>query len=180
VGLIGVDRSGRIAWFNDVGARILGLSSGPVPDLVMPLADQAFALPLDRLASLPSSGAAALPLPNGLTVWARAEMRARDGRRDLHPSAPHIPAEAAGQAPVQAVMAVEHPAVTAAAPEATSAPALALTDRTLRDINDALIQQVLRQCGGNVSAAARRLKVSRGWIYRRMKDGGFDESVQPA
>jgi sigma-54 dependent transcriptional regulator, acetoin dehydrogenase operon transcriptional activator AcoR len=182
VGLIGVDRSGRVAWFNDVGARILGLSSSPVPDLMQPLAEQAFALPLDRLASLPSAGAAALPLPNGLTVWARAEMRARDGRRDLHPLVPHIPAD-------PAVMPVVAPVVVpglhevkdvepATPPAVAAAPALALRDGTLRDINDALIQQVLRQCGGNVSAAARRLKVSRGWIYRRMKDGAFDTGVE--
>lgn len=32
----------------------------------------------------------------------------------------------------------------------------------------ALLQQTLSQCGGNVSEAARRLKVSRGLIYRRL------------
>ncbi|RZS57802.1 helix-turn-helix domain-containing protein [Sphaerotilus mobilis] len=167
VGLIGVDRSGRVAWFNDVGARILGLSSGPVPDLVMPLAEHAFALSLDRLASLPSSGAAPLPLPNGLTVWARADMTARDGRRELHAAVPPVVTEEVMPAMQVSAAAVEPVACQEGG--ALAAP-LDLADRSLRDLNDELIQQVLRECGGNLSAAARRLKVSRGWIYRRLKD----------
>jgi sigma-54 dependent transcriptional regulator, acetoin dehydrogenase operon transcriptional activator AcoR len=190
VGLIGVDRSGRVAWFNDVGARILGLSSSPMLDRVLPMAEHAFALSLDRLAALPSTGEAVLPLPNGLTVWARAEMRARDGRRELHPVGPHLAAEGGTWTPVDAAAlpppasGVAHAASDAAANVGADAAATevappTVVDRTLRDCNDELIQQVLRQCSGNVSAAARRLNVSRGWIYRRVKDASIQVASDP-
>ena len=38
---------------------------------------------------------------------------------------------------------------------------------SLRDADVDLIARTLKECGGNVSAAARKLRVSRGLIYRR-------------
>jgi transcriptional regulator of acetoin/glycerol metabolism len=41
---------------------------------------------------------------------------------------------------------------------------------TLRDADVDLIARMLADCKGNVSEAARKLKVSRGLIYRHMKN----------
>jgi transcriptional regulator of acetoin/glycerol metabolism len=101
-----------------------------------------------RLASLPRSGAATLRLPNGLKVWARSEMRAPDGHRGL----------------VQAAR-VDRP--QAALPSGTA-------PTTLRESNRDLIERTLQECGGNVSKTARKLGVSRGVIYRRLR--GDEES----
>jgi sigma-54 dependent transcriptional regulator, acetoin dehydrogenase operon transcriptional activator AcoR len=40
----------------------------------------------------------------------------------------------------------------------------------LRESDLDLIQKTLRACGGNVSHAAKRLGVSRGLIYRRLRE----------
>jgi transcriptional regulator of acetoin/glycerol metabolism len=40
---------------------------------------------------------------------------------------------------------------------------------TFRTANRQLILETLKDCGGNVSHAARRLGVSRGLIYRHVK-----------
>jgi transcriptional regulator of acetoin/glycerol metabolism len=39
----------------------------------------------------------------------------------------------------------------------------------LRASNRELIERTLQECGGNVSKAARKLGVSRGVIYRRLR-----------
>lgn len=142
VGVVGIDGAGRLAWCNGVASRLLGLpplESRAAP----PWAEQVLGVGIARLASLPRTGAAPLMLPNGLMVWARSEMRAPDGRRDLVPAAHADGPEAAllpGQAPA-----------------------------TLRESNRDLIERTLQECAGNVSEAARKLGVSRGVIYRRRR-----------
>jgi transcriptional regulator of acetoin/glycerol metabolism len=83
VGIVGIDGAGRVAWCNGVATRLLGLP--PIEPNVRgaPLAEVVLGAGIARLASLPRDGAAALKLPNGLVVWARAEMRAADGRRNF-------------------------------------------------------------------------------------------------
>jgi sigma-54 dependent transcriptional regulator, acetoin dehydrogenase operon transcriptional activator AcoR len=145
VGLVGVDGAGRLAWCNGVAQRLLG-----VPPLEpLPSAEVALGIGVARLASLPRSGAA-LRLPNGLKVWARAEMHAPDGHRNL----------------VQLAI-VDGLASTAAVPQGAAQPAAAST--TLRESSRGLIEQTLQRCGRNVSKAARELGVSRGVIYRRLR-----------
>ena len=132
VGLIGIDVGGRIAWENGVARSLLGGRAG--------------------------GGAAPLALPNGLQVWARAEMRAPDGRRGLVAGA-SLPA-----------VAPEPPVV----PEPTAEPmeepvADPRAAKRLRESDLDLIRTTLQACGGNVSDAAKQLGVSRGLIYRRLR-----------
>ena len=89
-----------------------------------------------------------LRLPNGLTVWLAARMQARDGAgsavfRGLAPQPHALPPPAANGGP----------------------PATA----TLRDTDRHLIERTVAGCGGNVSKAARTLGVSRGLVYRHLK-----------
>ena len=51
-----------------------------------------------------------------------------------------------------------------AASRRTAAPA-----GGLRDLTDAMIRQVVADCGGRIGAAARRLGINRTTIYRRLK-----------
>jgi len=66
-------------------------------------------------------------------------------------------------------IAADTPSALIGAP--TSAPA----NNSLQDVATAAIAAALSQYGGNVSAAARALGVSRSTIYRRMPPGGPDE-----
>ena len=47
-----------------------------------------------------------------------------------------------------------------------------LSSPSLNEANRRLIEQTLAQCQGNVSRAARRLGVSRGLLYRRLREWG--------
>lgn len=161
VGLLGIDVDGRLAWKSGVAQRLLGedqpqVASGP------PSLEAGFGLDWSQLAALPSIGAAPLTLPNGLCVWARAEMRARDGRRNLFPTAPPMAAPSA-TAPASEPLPTED--TKEASPETSNAAA---TPR-LRESDLDLIRRTLQACGGNVSDAASKLGVSRGLIYRRLR-----------
>ena len=149
VGVVGIDGAGRLAWCNGVASRLLGLPAAEQRAASLP-AEQVLGASVARLASLPGAGAAALRLPNGLTVWARAEMRAPDGHRGL----------------VQAAR------VDAPEPALSSG----MSPTTLRESNRDLIERTLQECSGNVSKAARKLGVSRGVIYRRLR--GDEESAE--
>jgi sigma-54 dependent transcriptional regulator, acetoin dehydrogenase operon transcriptional activator AcoR len=175
VGLIGVGVDGRQAWENGVAQSLLGAGRGhELNPAEMPASR--LGLAWAQLAALPAVGAVPLTLPNGLLVWARAEMRARDGRRGLVPGA-RPPAVAPADKP--ALVAHEEPAATPApASVAMVNPRVTVGDSPedstvatprLRESDLDLIQRTLLACGGNVSDAAARLGVSRGLIYRRLR-----------
>jgi transcriptional regulator of acetoin/glycerol metabolism len=175
VGLVGIDSSGRLAWRNGAASKLLGLAAFEMQsqDVELTLGNT-FA----QLASLPESGAAPLRFPNGLLVWARAEMCARDGRRklikahavdasvdasvdtsvELHRSAPVSPSTA--NAPLEPL---------SLSPIDDQVPDAALAKASLRELDLDVIDRALDECGGNVSAVAKKLAVSRGLIYRRLK-----------
>jgi transcriptional regulator of acetoin/glycerol metabolism len=145
VGLVGIDTTGLLSWTNGVAKRLLGTTTAPPEGSPPRAAEEVFGIGLSGLASLPRTGAAPLRLPNGLSVWARCEMRARDGRQGLL-------AATAGDA---------RPADVAAVSKREAPASLRVADRDH-------IVRTLHACGGNVSAAAKRLGVSRGLIYRRL------------
>jgi sigma-54 dependent transcriptional regulator, acetoin dehydrogenase operon transcriptional activator AcoR len=176
VGLIGVGVDGRQAWENGVAQSLLGAGRSHEFNPAQMQASR-LGLAWAQLAALPDVGAAPLTLPNGLLVWARAEMRARDGRRGLIPAAqPSAVAAADKPAPVTDEKAAAPPAQAPSAamvetPVNTEAPPAVSLDATprLRESDLDLIQRTLLACGGNVSDAAARLGVSRGLIYRRLR-----------
>jgi transcriptional regulator of acetoin/glycerol metabolism len=104
------------------------------------------------LASIRGEPHSLLRLPNGLQVHVRCELQARDGHRHLF---------AVGKSAPE-VLPMSAPEETAASPAVEP-----LEPASLRDADGDLIAKTLKECGGNVSAAARKLRVSRGLIYRR-------------
>ncbi|MDP3823532.1 MAG: helix-turn-helix domain-containing protein [Burkholderiales bacterium] len=161
-GLAGLAADGSIAWTNNVGARLAGV----VQAQAGLRADEVFGLDLNALLRLTRTPTPSLHrLPNGLNVWLTAHLQARDGATRLFkvPEAPEAPAAVASHTEAT-------PAVTAAAH--ADAPPFAIapdTAGTLRDNDRLLVQQTLQACEGNVSRAARKLGVSRGLVYRHLK-----------
>ncbi len=187
VGLVGVDARGRIAWHNAVARSVLGLRVRS-DEVQAPDVESALGVTLAQLASLPSIGACTLALPNGLLVWARAEMRSPDGRRNFVASSP-VPARTASR-PEPGLNAMQLAASSPAAglvteestipsevptPSARSVESNLLAGSTLRNSDRELIERTLGEQGGNVSAAAKALGVSRGLIYRRLRRPSDDE-----
>ena len=146
-GLAGLDSHGRIAWVNNVGARLLGVPQGARGMR----ADDVFGIDANQFIQLTrETGASLYRMPNGLNVWLVAHMQARDGAATNIFQLRHVPA-------------------AAAQPERPAPAVAALPAATLRDTDRHLIAQTVRACDGNVSKAARTLGVSRGLVYRHLK-----------
>jgi transcriptional regulator of acetoin/glycerol metabolism len=159
-GLAGLDDDGNVAWANAAARRLVSAldGAGALP------AEAVLGLKLGELRRLGErDGPFPLQVPHGLCLWARVRLPA--GLRRLVPVAALVaePAEEPPSAP-----APMPSAYAAAQPEA---PSLAAQER-------ALIRRTLQECSGNVSAAARRLGISRGRIYRQLEGegGGRDEA----
>jgi transcriptional regulator of acetoin/glycerol metabolism len=147
-GLAGLDSGGGIAWVNNIGARLLGMAQ----DTTGLTVEAVFGMDAHRFARLTrESGATMQRLPNGLNVWLAARMHSRDGAGSLHPLRPAAKGEVASPAELEAPMPASPP------------------PGTLRDNDRHVIEQTLQACAGNVSKAARTLGVSRGLIYRHLK-----------
>jgi sigma-54 dependent transcriptional regulator, acetoin dehydrogenase operon transcriptional activator AcoR len=136
--LVGVDGLGRVAWLNSTAQQLLGPGSGREGQ-----ADTLFGTTLaELLARSTGDEPRPLRLPNGLTVWLRARLKAHDGLR--------------------AAVAMPAPAEP---PRAAPAPGAATLGQHTREV----IERTLAEQRGNISRAARQLGVSRGLLYRRMK-----------
>lgn len=194
-GLAAVDEAGRISWMDDTAAALLGVSPlAPTPHRAEALLGQDLA-GLMRLGLGPR--AQPLTLPNGLTVWLQAQYRdlgrgeddataqalaiddgpadgaeGADGWDVSDLAATAVPPNAA-DSPSSGARLSGSPAAGAHEPQASLLPASpAAQAATLAEINQELITRVLADCGGNIARAARRLGVSRGLLYRRLRATG--------
>lgn len=154
--LAGIAPDGTIAWLNNAGARLLGRlpEAADQRDVECLLGhDLASLLRLGR-----REAAQPLRLASGLGVWVQARLKGgADGADFRHAVA--MPGEAA---PLAIARDAEIPAAEACEPEPHA-------ETTLREHSRKLIEETLAAHGGNVSQAARQLRVSRGTLYRRMR-----------
>jgi transcriptional regulator of acetoin/glycerol metabolism len=163
-GLMGVDMQGKIVWKNAVAARLLGTLAGDEQTTALAV-DDVLQTSFSHLASLRLHDPALLRLSNGLQVHARCQWQARDMRCPV--LALGLPAPAAVEQGTEAAPSQGSDTATDSSP-ASSEPAQASEPASLRDADADLIVKTLKACAGNVSAAARKLRVSRGLIYRRI------------
>lgn len=144
-GLAGVAADGTVAWLNGTGARLAGRRPA---DASQPQAEALFGHGLEALLHLTRHpGPHCLRLANGLHAWVLARLQAHDERAASTPVMPAMPAP---------------PTEPEAAP-AQLAP-------TLREHSRKLIEDTLAAHGGNIAQAARQLRISRGTLYRRMRE----------
>jgi len=157
--LAGVAPDGSVAWLNAAGGRLIGRLSEIESRDVKSL----FGLDLPSLLRLVRRDAAQqVRLACGLGVWLQARLRAHDGVDFRHAIAmPSSPAPTIATAPNPL------PVVPPAAISSTA-------DATLQAHTRKLIEDTLAAHGGNISLAARTLRVSRGTLYRRMKSWRHD------
>lgn len=145
--LAGITGDGRIDWFNGAAARLLGLMVPP-GQRPTPWVEDVLGVTIEHLAAMSTrSEPRAMHLPNGLTLWMRCEWRSRDAPRAVQVAGP--PASLRDHTP-----------------DAPPAPP------TLRDTERQTVVRALAECQGNVSQAARSLGVSRGLIYRHLRQAG--------
>ena len=163
-GLMGVDMQGNIVWKNAVASRLLGMGSdGERPGFGN--VDELLQSSFSELASNRGTPHSLLRLPNGLQVHVRCELQARDGYHQFFTAGKptqEIPlVDISQDVPLFHVSALDEDVAVPVVDPAEPA--------SLRDADVDLIAKTLKECGGNVSAAARKLQVSRGLIYRRIR-----------
>jgi transcriptional regulator of acetoin/glycerol metabolism len=152
-GLAAVDEGGRVSWLNATAAGLVGVDAADARPLRV---DALLGCGIDALLAFTHDRAPrALLLPNGLTVWLQAEFRPLG--------------DASDDAAATSAEATEPPPPAAAASAIDPPRPGAADDATLAQLSRHLIEQALAACGGNVSQAARRLGVSRGLLYRRLR-----------
>jgi transcriptional regulator of acetoin/glycerol metabolism len=161
-GMMGVDMQGRIVWRNAAASRLLGMSQdGRQPELCK--VDEILQSSFSELASSRGGTHSMLRLSNGLLVHVRCELQARDGHHQLFTVGK--PVQITSSQDISPVFSLTD--VSVPEHEASPASVSSLEPASLRDADVDLIARTLKECGGNVSAAARKLRVSRGLIYRR-------------
>lgn len=165
-GLMGVDMQGCIVWRNAAASRLLGVR----PDgeqAGFSNVDEILQSSFSELTSTRGGTHSVLRLPNGLLVHVRCELQARDGHRRLLAVGQPLQEPPMVDIRREITQTMTSAPVTDAAPPAVGSAEPA----SLRDADVDLIAKTLKECGGNVSAAARKLQVSRGLIYRRTQGG---------
>ncbi len=175
--LAGIAPDGTIAWLNNAGARLLGRlpEAANERDVECLLGhDLASLLRLGR-----RDTAQPLRLASGLGVWVQAQLKGADGADFRHsvamPDGVHSPAVPTPIAH-RADGAASDTCAATVADERGAAPHA----ETLREHSRKLIEDTLAAHGGNVSQAARKLNVSRGTLYRRMRAWRDGEAPGPA
>ena len=171
--LAGIAPDGTIAWLNNAGSRLLGRlpEAADERDVECLLGhDLASLMRLGR-----REAAQPLRLASGLGVWVPARLRGPDGADFRHAVA--MPGEAAPVAIERdAVAAIATAVGTTEGPADTDTGEAASPAGTLREHSRKLIEDTLAAHGGNVSQAARQLRVSRGTLYRRLR-GWCDDAA---
>jgi transcriptional regulator of acetoin/glycerol metabolism len=154
--LVGVTGDGRIDWLNGAAARLLGLTA-PLGQRETASVEDSLGVSLARLIAMSKDSAPQmLHLPNGLALWVRCECRSRHGHAALHAAAPAPASQRPVAAPASASV-LQQPQPT-----------------TLRATRRQTVVRVLEECDGNVSKAAQTLGVSRGLIYRHLRQRNGD------
>lgn len=183
VGLIGIDGLGQMAWSNGVARRLLGMTDMP-PDADARSVEAVLGVSLGQLLACLGDQAQVLKLPSGLQTWIKAELHASDGHvramntRTAAVPVPSViasdqgavsfddpPIEIASEAPAMPIMAEARPSEA----ESIDRPQKVCAAESLREVDLDLIRRTLLECEGNVSRAAKKLRVSRGLIYRRLR-----------
>ncbi len=176
-GLLALSEDGQVRWANAVAQNLLGLQGRPTR-ASFGGCSAVLGLEMSRLTHLATHTAwADVPTPGGLRVWLRPHLPA------AHVAA-HGSAQVAQRVPptplTQAATATPPAAAPAVWIDSASAPPLDATRAaTLHEHDLQLIQRTVDAAGGNVSKAARQLGVSRGTIYRKLRQA-HDESAQPS
>jgi transcriptional regulator of acetoin/glycerol metabolism len=167
VAMLGFDLAGQLVWINSMASNFLGLSVNRDGRQAC-ATEQIFDANFGVLASLVGQGVRSQRLRNGLRVFITCELR-KHGlpvAQATHKT-PHTPAigSPAPQAPETQTLA------NVSMPRAHKAY---LPTDSLREADADLIRKCLADYRGNVSQAAKRLKVSRGLIYRRLQELGIN------
>ena len=171
-GMVAFDETGKLLWVNTVASHLLGIAVTPEdrPDHhVEAVLNGSYA----QLASLHGRGCVAWRLSSGLQVHLKCELQGSGGRVSS-PAAYAGDAIAAGMTPVTPNAKVVASPLAFAQPVEHADGGTYLPPNSLKEADADLIRKYLSECKGNLSCVARKLKVSRGLVYRRLRELSID------
>jgi sigma-54 dependent transcriptional regulator, acetoin dehydrogenase operon transcriptional activator AcoR len=173
VGILAFDFSGRLAWGNSAASQLLGIRiSAAVSDAAQQpvrCVEDFFDSSFDQLASLAGKGVVSKRLRSGLHVFLACALPQKSPT-------------------LKRFAMLFEPQTRTVSNDATHSHSAAFTPNTptlaertplgesLKQIDAQLIQTYLSQYKGNISQVAKKLKVSRGLIYRRLTALGINPS----
>jgi sigma-54 dependent transcriptional regulator, acetoin dehydrogenase operon transcriptional activator AcoR len=165
VGMLGFDLVGQLVWINSVAGNLLGLQV-PQKERGTCRVEDIFDASFSQLASLAGRGLASQHLSNGLHVFLTCEM----SRKGSSAGALGVSSQSSGEQWAKSKVSSASPLQL----DSAAADGAALPVDSLKQADADLIQKYLSEFNGNVSQVARRLKVSRGLIYRRLQELELD------
>lgn len=172
VGIIGFDLSGKLVWVNSVASNLLGVHVSQT-ERVPRCVEDFFACNFSQLASLSGRGLTSQRLSNGLHIFLTCELSAKEySTKSLG-----IPSNVQGESRTKLeISQILIEPVELASEIKNDSLNVSLSD-SLKQADAHLIQKYLVEFNGNVSQVAKRLKVSRGLIYRRLEQLSIDPAL---
>lgn len=166
-GLMGFDMQGQLVWVNSVASHMLGL---PVTqeERGVRMVEDIFDTRFSRLASLSGKGLVCQRLLSGVNLFLRCEHQEASLSVGVNWQEASTVQPTAIQGTEQRAQVTSSKPSPAIAGAATSISA-EMPAHTLKQAQADLIVKYLTESNGNVSLVAKRLKVSRGLVYRRLQ-----------
>jgi transcriptional regulator of acetoin/glycerol metabolism len=167
VAILGFDFAGQLVWLNSVASHLLGIAITPAerePYSTEHIFDASF----EQLASQVGQGSIPQRLLNGLQVFITCELRTTGHL----PS--QLPSQSGGHHSLSVAPRKNNVILSPISPSNVLNEEGYLPADSLKQADADLIQKFLSEYRGNVSKVAKRLKVSRGLIYRRLQELRID------
>jgi transcriptional regulator of acetoin/glycerol metabolism len=165
VGMLGFDLAGQLVWINSVASHLLGIAIPPEERNKLSIED-IFEASFEQLASNIDRGFESQRLCNGLHVFVTCSLQ-KQGAYAHKPTAcvpPYKPDNPSSEVSCSAQPVHRDLNLSNGF----------LPPDSLKQADADLIRKCLAESRGNVTQAAKRLKVSRGLIYRRLQELGID------
>jgi transcriptional regulator of acetoin/glycerol metabolism len=166
-GILAFNLSGTLAWGNSAASQLLGIRiTGAINDSAQQpvrCVEDFFDASFDQLAALAGKGVVSKRLRSGLHIFLACSIPPKSGALKRFPTL--------FEPQTSLVMnSARHSSPTALTGNLNTFAERAPAGESLKQIDAQLIQKYLSQYKGNISQVAKKLKVSRGLIYRRLTE----------
>jgi transcriptional regulator with PAS, ATPase and Fis domain len=175
VGIIGFDLTGKLDWLNSVASNLLGTHVSQTERASRCVKD-IFECNFSQLASLSGRGLTSQRLSNGLHIFLTCELSSKEYSTESLGMKSKVSGEYRTKQEISHTLIESVESVELVSEVKNDSLNVSLSD-SLKQADAHLIQKYLVKFNGNVSQVAKRLKVSRGLIYRRLQLLSIDPAL---
>jgi transcriptional regulator of acetoin/glycerol metabolism len=175
VGIIGFDLTGKLDWLNSVASNLLGTHVSQT-ERASRCVEDIFECNFSQLASLSGRGLTSQRLSNGLHIFLTCELSSKEYSTESLGMKSKVSGEYRTKQEISHTLIESVESVELVSEVKNDSLNVSLSD-SLKQADAHLIQKYLVKFNGNVSQVAKRLKVSRGLIYRRLQLLSIDPAL---